>query len=198
MTTDEIRAIIFYGDITGFTSWSRRVRKEQVRELIETTYRIYKHWANYNGFWIKTLGDGFVSVCELAPTNDRKKILRMLRVAAILIGEINGYLEKLPFPRPGGFRLRVPIGDVWKFTDDHGEIDYIGYQMDFGRRMLDIEKTVLCIITEATYDAIGRRGNKKTIIKKMEMAIVELSGVLLDDRRNFYQLDYKGDDRRKK
>lgn len=190
MKISEPRAIIFYGDITGFTSWSRRVRRETVRGLLQTTYEIYKRWTDANGLWLKTLGDGFVAVRELPAQNHRETILDLLCKGDTLSRTVNAHIEALPFPRPGLFRMRAPLGDVWKFVMEDNYVEYSGYQMDFGRRLLDFEKGIRYVITEATFEAIQRRGGARAAIKRIELAgPIQLPGIQEEDQRNFFKFE---------
>lgn len=199
MKISEPRALIFYGDITAFTSWSRRVRRESVRALLQETYKIYKRWADANGLWLKTLGDGFVAVRELPPKNHRQTILDLLHKGNTLSLDVNAHISSIPFPRPDHFRLRVPLGDVWKFVMEDNYVEYAGYQMDFGRRLLDLEKSIRYILTEATYDAIGRRSDKRAVIKRIELpAPTTFAGIQEEDQRNFFRFESRTRTRRKK
>lgn len=187
MEISEPRAIIFYADITGFTTWGRRVRQHQVRDLLRDTYAIYDHWSAQTGFWMKKESDGFIAVRDLKDTNDRGTIIRSLRDAYNIGIEVNQYLCKLPFPRPPLFRVRGVLGDVWKLIEDSGRIDYGGYQMNFGKRMIDLLKeTVMIMVSEGTFDSLGRRGCHHLIIERVDTGPVNLVGVESIDQQNFY------------
>ncbi len=198
MKVSELRAIVFYGDITGFTGWSRRVRRAQVCDLLSTTYEIYSQWQNETGYWVKKASDGLIAVRELAAANDRNNIIAALRAGYDLTLRVNEYLSSLQYPRPPLFRWRGTLGDVWRLEESSGNVDYGGYQMDFGRRCLDIEKMEMFLITEFVFDSIGRRGCPHISIERINTEVPFLPGIEPEDQRNFYRYGFKNKARRRK
>ncbi len=192
MILSEPRAIIFWGDISGFTTWSSRVRRTAVRALLFDTYLIYRRWAAKHGFWIKMQGDGLIAVRELLPANDRNKIIASLHDSWHLVNLVNSYLAGMTYPRPPMFRIRAVLGDLWKIREAQSTIDYVGYQMDFGFRIQDVCKEDRCVMSEAVFDGLGRRGCPHLKIARIETGDLNLAGVYPEDQRNFYRYDFKG------
>lgn len=187
-----VRTLVFYGDITGFSTWGRRVSRERVRDLISETYAIYGRWEHRYKYWVKKNADGMIAAGTLMMQNDRDKITRMLRAVDELSDEVNQYLRGLVYPRPGLFRIRGVLGDAWKFTDIDGSVDFAGDPMDFGRRLLDIAKHERIIISEGVFDGLGGKACRHIRLKEIKLGALNLIGVHPEEQQRFWTYTFKG------
>lgn len=185
------RAIIAYGDVTGCSIWARRVPRERVKIFLFDTYKIYEEFQSETGMWVKGNGDGFISVCTLSKVNDQKKIIKCLEQIWNLTEKLNNYIRIMTFPRPIGFRTRIVLGEAWKLTMKDDTVDYMGEQMDFGRRLCDVAKEETLIVSEAVFDALHRRSTTHLQFKRINVGPLALPGVHIDDQQNFWTFRIK-------
>lgn len=191
MEVTATRALIFYGDITGFTTWSRRVRRERVGDLLRETYGIYDRWEAKTGYWTKKQADGLIGAIDLQPKNDQEKIIRALRWIYELSAEVNRYLEAQVYPRTKLFRVRQVIGDAWRLDKlGKGSRDYAGDPMDFGRRLLDVAKEERIIVSEGIFDGVGR-SCRHIAWRELNLGELNLLGVHPDDQKRFWSYRFK-------
>jgi class 3 adenylate cyclase len=180
------RALIFYVDVTGFSSWSRRVRRERVRDLISDTYSMYDRWARRHACWMKKQADGMIAAWDLSNKGDRTKIIHALHAIGDLSIELNRYLHALVYPRPVNGRIRGVVGEAWRFDNGHGWRDYAGDPMDFGRRLCDVAKEELIILSDGIYDGIGGRLARGIRLRELSLGDLNLIGVHPEDQKRFW------------
>jgi hypothetical protein len=164
--------IIVFGDTTGFTRFLLRtidnhnVSADYLREL----YTEFCRFQAETDCYLKLECDGFISIHATTGHRDEKAAVQVLEACEGLASRVSEIIKVVPYPRPGGFRIRIaggrPSMDMRIFlkTSPTCEIrncvarethDTIGYSGVLADRMLRIYKTVPLMCCGAIYEMVA-------------------------------------------
>jgi class 3 adenylate cyclase len=192
MKAERTRVIIAFSDITSFGPWARRAEPDEFTTLMSKVYETFFDFQIQTGCVMKLLADGFLAVLPLHSRNDQKKILSFLKSISSLTAHVNKIIGRNPHPRPRGFRTRVVIGSAWKVTLRGGDVDFLGYQVNYCQRLLDVGRDGETLLaSESVYDALGRTNRSNLKFRKIPIQGVTLSGVDPEDLRSVYAFKLK-------
>jgi hypothetical protein len=168
----QVRAMIAFVDITGFGSFYDRVENPQIELL--PFYRNYQAIVNQfeknTGTFIKRLGDGFMSICEL--DEDNKKAMLFLENLWKTMLAIDSLIKNKSTPRPDGVRVRKACGYVWKIND-RDEFDYLSSRIHLTEQMVDIERDIQFIMHESAKEIYGLEDLKKAGFRLTKLDLPE-------------------------
>jgi len=149
---------VIYGDTTGFTTWAKRgaTSHEDKSAYIRQMYNEFRRYEYATGYHVKYLCDGFVAFKEMVRGHNCGGALCVLKTSYELQQRLEALIVKMRHPRPEGFRVRVACGMVSKIwvppirkADRRWKVEYVGFSPSLGDRILEVERGVGCICTEA-------------------------------------------------
>lgn len=145
----QTRAIIVFGDIAGFGSFTQRISypDEEFRPFIRQFYGVIDDFEKKTKYFIKRLGDGFMCVVELPKKGGREIAERVIGQIWTLNQQINSIISRKQTPRPEGFRSRMACGYIWKTVGENQREDYLGYHVNLCEKLLHVhkqEKIIFC------------------------------------------------------
>lgn len=148
-----VKALVAFGDMANFGAWTRRGSNspEEFRAFMVDLYQEFMKFRNGNGYFVKLMGDGFMAIREVPRGRARKEAQHFILHSLDLCTAVN-QIGGLTFPTPGAFRIRIAAGHVWKLIaarkekPDSVQTDYLGYTINLGARLLEIERdtAILC------------------------------------------------------
>lgn len=167
--------LVAFGDISGFRDWTKlpMVSSEKFARFMVRVYEEFINFRNGSGYFVKLMGDGFMAVRELteSPIENNSQVFEMLRHASELVLSVGRLIKNLSYPQPGGFRIRIVVGDVLRLEALHAkevgraQMDYIGYPINLASTLLDIERDTPCICHETVREIAVRRPRPSAKIK---------------------------------
>lgn len=179
------KVIVAFGDFIGFSAWARRSSTsiENYKWFIE---KIFDEWLKLQslGYYVKPLADGVMYLLEIRRKRNgwaaQKILCDSLKLRTKLITAIN----KMSYPRPEGFRIRVTACDAWKligFPRNHQKrvTDYIGYGINMAFLTLRYDKFRPFICHEGVRELLSRNQMKNSGLKfeKIIKSKTHLEGV---------------------
>lgn len=187
MKAERQRVIIAFADITDFGPWARRSEPDEFTSLMSKVYDEFFRFQLSNGCLMKLLADGFVAFQPLHIRNDRKAITRFLKEVNECGVRTNRIISSHVLPRPRSLRTRVVIGPAWRVTLHGGLTDYLGYQVNYCQRLLDVGRDEEDFIaSESVFDALGRRSAGGVKFREVRIDGTILSGVDPEDLKKVY------------
>lgn len=168
---ERLRVFVTYADTTGYTTWCKRgaTSHEDISDYNRKMYDEFRRYEAESGFIVKYLCDGFVSFKEMARGHNCGLALSVLKNAFLIQRRMQAIISELRHPRPDGFRVRVACGMVSKIwvppirkSDRRWKLEYIGFSPSLGDRLLEIEREIPCICTEAVRDLL--KANEESFI----------------------------------
>jgi class 3 adenylate cyclase len=192
MKAERQRVLIAFADMTGFGPWARRSAPTEFMALMSQVYDEFFHFQIQAGCLIKLLADGYLAVCPLAAKREEERVVRFLRALYVSGNRVNRIIRKQVFPRPKGFRVRVVLGEAWLVTLKSGLVDYLGYQVNYCQRLLDVGRDgENFLASESVYDSLTGKKAKDLTFRKIRIDGVALSGVDPEDLRLVYAFKFK-------
>lgn len=163
--TEEVRIVVAFGDIWGFSDTSERVTSA-TKELVPFFNRfdaIIAKAERKTGFLFNDTGDGFMCLIDLLPGHNCDRALHLLNTLWKLIEDIHDAMEAMPPPRFLGFRVRIAAGYVLRKRHNDGKTTYRGKPINLAHNLLEISKQSWMIGHESfkalmTMDQIGKAG----------------------------------------
>jgi class 3 adenylate cyclase len=135
----QVRAIIVFGDIRGFSVWEQSVTRpeEEFKPLMNQFDQLVAELRVATGYFTKNLGDGFMQVVEVPSKGHAcKEAMRVMKFHREFSGSICRLIDRSPWPRPDGFRVRFAAGHIWKKDGD--EKDYVGRHVNMTHKLLRV------------------------------------------------------------
>ncbi len=178
------KVIIAFADITAFGPWARRAEPDEFISVMSKVYDEFSRFHRFSKCVSKLLADGFMAVVPLGSRNEKAEIINFLELihkAGIRINRIlkAGLLKNL--------RIRVVVGSAWCVTFKDGTKDYLGYQMNYCQRLLDIGREGEdYLLSESGFNALGRKNIGRLHLRKVNIDGVNLSGVDAEDLKTVY------------
>ena len=156
MRADRRRALIIYGDITGFATWARRTMPSDFLPLMQSVYDIFQTLRCDPDLFVKFFGDGFMVVRELDCPRENEVIVGVFKKVLHVARRIERAIQATDFPRPSGFRVRAVIGPCWRidYGDNYSERDYLGYFVNFCSRLLGIAREIKLLVSDSVRQAL--------------------------------------------
>ncbi len=156
-----------FGDIRGFGSWTSRAAnsRESKDPYIEGFYALMDAYVRtYRDVYFKRVGDGFMALKELEPT-DSRGVAAFLLTLRCITRKARAGIYACRYPKPDGFRIRITCGDVYKLMvldpndpERQREIpEYIEYPTNAAAHLLVVNPQSICLATEGVVRALGRR-----------------------------------------
>lgn len=177
----ETRAIIAYCDVTGFTAWVKRaaVKRADVTVFIKKMKWIFREFRMKTGYTCIPIGDGIIALVVDIEQPTTPSLLPLLRAVTALQHKMLELIGDTDHPRPGGFRIRVTSGAVFRTEEPplDGEtawtFDVLGDPMNAGSRLLEVRREISAMITLAAL----------SLLTKEEMGQIEVIAHKIDTTR---------------
>lgn len=134
----QVRAIIVFGDIRGFSVWEQSVTRPEIefQPLMNRFDAMVDEFEAKTGYFTKNLGDGYMQVIELPSGHACATALRVLYRTVVFATKVSQTIKRSPWPRPEGFRVRFAAGHVWK--KDGNKRDYVGRHINLTHKLLRV------------------------------------------------------------
>ena len=198
---ERVKVLVAFGDITDFGAWTRRGSNspEEFKAFMGQVYHAFIRFRNGNGYFVKLMGDGFMSIVEIDGGKAKSKTDEFIRHAL----ELDQSFRKIAtttFPPPGSFRMRIVAGHVWKMVASRpgqgsAQIDYLGYPVNLAARLLEIDRPSAILCHESVkkiLNGIGAR-NGEYQLNSIHVRSRCLRGIDPEDVRNLWKVDYLND-----
>jgi len=150
-----VNAIVVFGDISGFTNWTRRSvnQAESIKKLLDNFSLLISRLVKNSGYWAKMMGDGVMLVKEVNHVSPDKVADILLEVQAFCL-KVRFLISTLTYPRPQGFRCRVVAGPVIKWFSENDKcqgafVEYVGYTCNLCSRLLYVYRDESCVAHES-------------------------------------------------
>lgn len=191
--------IVAYGDITGYTPWSRSaLNATEVRDSFMAKFEEELAWFVLSSdFKVKYIGDGFMVLRELKERGHRMyDALRFLFGIHKLTLRIQELIEQSEFPRPKGFRVRFVAGIVTKnmMPDPNNKEkkveEYWGSVIDLSQKLLKVAPSVTFICHGSVVDLIGKRFDK-LVFKKLRRLKILSKSFDPEDVKDLWTFEFK-------
>ena len=159
--------ICVFGDIRGFGRWtSRAANSPEVKEpFIQKFYTLMDRFiVKHRDIYFKRVGDGFMVFKEFKSEGDGRKIADFIGIIRCLTRKARSDVNKGLWPTPGGFRVRITSGDVFKIlvVDENDperkriHPEYIEYPTNAAAHLLVVNPDQFCLVTEGVIEALGQ------------------------------------------
>lgn len=188
----QTRAIIVFGDIAGFGSFTQRISypDDEFRPFIRQFYGMIDEFERKTKYFLKRLGDGFMCVVELPKKDGRDTAEEVINRIWNLNFKINTLISRKPTPRPEGFRSRVACGYIWKTVGDNNREDYLGYHVNLCEKILHVHKQETILFCQKfkellSPDSLTAGGFK---MKKMKPVENTPEGIYKEDLNSLWSL----------
>ena len=185
-----------FGDVCGFGNWAHRssTSSEEFKRFILSAHDLYIELRR-KGYFVKLLADGVMFVKELDNDAKSKEIcVNSLCDTSILTDRIQGLINRIPHPRPTGFRIRMVKGDVWKLKsspayEERVEVDYVGYTVNLAFRLLSYQKNTPLICHESLKEFVNGKFFQSTslMFKKINNTVSHVSGIDDEDLDDLWE-----------
>lgn len=161
----QVRAIIVFGDIRGFSVWEQSVTRPEIefKPLMNRFDAMVDQHETSTGWFTKNLGDGYMQIIELPSGHACKTALHVLRYTADFATKVSNTIRRSPWPRPDGFRVRFAAGHIWK--KDGNKRDYVGRHVNLTHKLLRVSpeneflahQSFVELMTKKQADGIGAK-----------------------------------------
>lgn len=135
----QVRAIIVFGDIRGFSIWEQGVTRPDIefKPLMNKFDLMVDEFEAKTGHFTKNLGDGYMQVLEIPASGHvcNEAVKNLLDTVAFAT-KIQKMIKTSVWPRPAGFRVRWTSGHVWK--KDGNKRDYVGRHINLAHKLLNV------------------------------------------------------------
>lgn len=142
----QVRAIIVFGDIRGFSTWEQKAANPDVefKPLMNRFDAMVDKLETATGWFTKNLGDGYMQVVELPAGHSCGLAAKLMEAHWQFGAAMTTMFKKSPWPRPDGFRIRVASGHIWK--KEGSKHDYVGRYCNMTHKLLRVspDKFFLC------------------------------------------------------
>lgn len=165
-------AAVAFGDTTSFKKWTNHpfsTADKHTRFMVQL-YDQFLRFRNGSGYFVKILGDGLLAVKELPDPSERKElILEMMAHATGLVRGVERLIERINYPRPKGFRIRLVAGDILRLeaSDPNNkgikQIDYADYPVDLAHSLLQMHKDLPFVCHESVRECVSPPGKKNRV-----------------------------------
>jgi len=185
------KVIIAFADIRGFGPWARRAEPDEFMSLMSTVYDGFFRFQSSSQCLMKLLADGFLAVIPINQKDEKKEIIRFLQDIYKSVSDINRILKANGLKN---LRVRIVVGKAWRVIFKDGGVDYLGYQLNYCQRLLDIGREGEdFLISESSYNALGRNKQRAGLtFKKISIEGASLSGVDAEDLKVVYAFRING------
>lgn len=153
----QVRAIIVFGDIRGFSIWEQGVTQPEIefKPLMNQFDQMVAELRTKTGHFTKTLGDGFMQVIELPSRGHACRVAQFTLQTHIRFAlSVRRVIESSPWPRPEGFRVRFSAGHVWK--KDGGELDFVGRYVNMTHKLLRVAPEMKFVAHQSFIELMSR------------------------------------------
>jgi len=191
--------VVAYGDIVGYTSWSKQVlNPAESRESFMTKFYDELGWFVLSSdFRVKYLGDGFMILREL-PQKGRRiyDCLRFLFGIHKLTTRIKDLIKESDFP-PKGFRIRVVAGAASKTympdpnAHDRQIEEYSSPAINLSAKLLHVEPQNMFICHGSVVSLIGH-GFPGVKFKRLKNLNIDPHIIDIEDANNLWTFSFDG------
>jgi class 3 adenylate cyclase len=154
----QVRAIVLFGDIRGFSTWEQSATNPEVefKPLMNRWRQAAEEFGQNLGAHCSIYGDGAMLILEMKNGHNCGLALKVMGAAFHFTHSVIGLIRKAPWPRPQGFRVRVASGYVWKRGDGQcgvvqniscgSSTDYVGRHINMTSKLLRVkpEEPIIC------------------------------------------------------
>lgn len=176
--------LVAFGDITGFSSWSRRTEDDYKHflALMKPMTKLYSLMNDSESF-VKKNADECMIVMEFKKYNASSVVVSFLEKILSLSDGANKIIAGIRHPRPFGFRVRGISGISWWWIDDNGEEDFYGKTLNTAKKMMQIMKDTDIIVHEGIIEMIPESSFIKNGYVKNKLAVpkIETNGIDNED-----------------
>lgn len=147
------KVIIAFGDIRGFTAFTRRAAPEEKIDLLRFVYSDFQRLVDPNKYFVKYDGDGIMILKELDQATKNTEIHDFLIKVYGLGVKVRKSIDN-SYPRPDGFLVRVAMGMSFKMMvkNPYGGKpskvpEYVDYPVNLAKRLHEVyrtEHTAIC------------------------------------------------------
>lgn len=145
------RILVAFGDISGFSNWSRRTEDdgEHFLRLMRPLGLVFSAVRD-DKTTVKKYADGLMMVIEIEHGKEEQAALKMLHKCVTVLKHTDRIIRNLHHPKPTGFRIRLIAGPAWKWMDPGEEWDYYSKTVNTAKNLLGIAKSIP-FIAHATF-----------------------------------------------
>lgn len=186
----EAQAIVIFGDISGFTNWTRRNphHNQSIKKLLDDFSQLVVGLCKQRGYWAKLMGDGVMLIKEVGHM-DPKDVGSILKEIQQFCLNVRYLIASLPYPRPQGFRCRIVAGPVikWHVKGERCEssfTEYVGYVCNLCSRLLYVYRDESCIAHESVKELM--KDNDAIEFKHLPKPEHTPSGIDVEDTLELY------------
>lgn len=187
----QVRAIIVFGDIRGFSVWEQSVTRPEIefKPLMNRWDAMVDRFEADTGFYTKNLGDGYMQVIELSPNGHAcAQAMNTFKKTMDLSMRVQRLIRNSPWPRPAGFRVRVSAGHVWKKQGN--KTDYVGRHVNLTHKLLRVSPEDEFVAHQSFVELMSRKQADQIGAKflKLEAERRIPDGVLKSDMNALWSL----------
>ena len=146
---DHVRALVAVADLSGFGAWFSNVSDigTELKPFFNKYESLVSQLMFNNGYFFKDLGDGFLVIKELS-NNSASEASSLIKKLIFLEKNVRPLINKTPYPRPTGFRIRMACGHSWK-RRRNSRVDYLGRHINLAFKMLRVHKSFPLVMHES-------------------------------------------------
>jgi len=196
MDEKQIRAIVVFGDITGFGGFMQRIThpETEFKPFIKWFDSLIGSFERETGYFLKRLGDGFMCVVELSSHNQSKQAISLIDSTWDLVSKINRSIARMPSPRPDGFRSRMVCGYVWRTERDDNREDYLGYHVNLAAKLIKQDREHIFVCHESVKELLTKKQihDYGYVFDKLVPGQVPPAGVYQQDINSLWTVKRKG------
>lgn len=154
----QVRAIVVFGDIRGFSVWEQSVTRPEIefKPLMNRFDAMVDQHEVATGYFTKNLGDGYMQIIELpASGHVCFTAIRVLQQTVEFSLKAQRLITKSPWPRPEGFRVRFSSGHIWK--KDGNKKDYVGRHVNLTHKLLRVTPEAEFVAHQSFIELMSRK-----------------------------------------
>jgi len=200
----QVRAIVLFGDIRGFSTWEQSATNPDVefkplmnrwrQAAVDFSQSLDAHYSIY--------GDGVMLILEMKNGHNCGLALKVMEGAWHFTHSVLGLIRKAPWPRPRGFRVRMASGYVWKKGGSQCPVveniacpatDYVGRHINMTSKLLRVSPEEPIIVHQSFVELTTHNQMKKAGFSYKKMAPDQQApdGILPPDMNALWRLEHR-------
>lgn len=179
-TSEKVRIIVLFGDISGFTSFCDSLTNDEIEydPFMEEFDDLIDKTAQDTGYSFTDTGDGFMCTVDLQDGHNCKRAIEVILNLWKLLKKIERLIAKKDSPRPDGFRIVGAAGYVKRKVMKDGRVILRGKHINMAHNFLDQARGKGFVCHESLKQLIS-----DVQAKKHGFQFTSLGGRLETDRR---------------
>lgn len=193
------QAVVAYCDVTGFMAFVQRASAAQmdVVPFIQRMKFLFRRFRVETGYFVIPIGDGIIALITEGDCGKRVGTIALLESSIWLQQNMQRLIATTKYPRPGGFRVRVTAGVVFRTVEppivglSGPTTDFIGDAMNLGARLCEVSRKDPLIIHESAIEIMTTPEKKQLILKPVLVTDEPPKGVHQDDMKGLWTFQLK-------